>query len=209
MLHGIMALAIGVMALAQTIVPPVALPVASIAFVPVVLEAAVPAPRQAEPISLARQMPADAPAPQQPPESVDRDAPKPRRTKKPTMEMPAAASLSAPQTAAVVATASTPASNIPAAVTTQPLFETAYLHNPPPDYPAAAKRRRQQGQVMLMVAVNASGAPTDVRVITSSGFELLDMAARDAVQRWQFVPAQQNGQAIAAEVRVPVMFRLE
>lgn len=210
-LHGIFALAIGVMALAQTIVPPVVLPVASVAFVPIVVENVLPAPTQTAPISPADQMPAPvvhAAAPNSP-ESLVRSQTKPRHTKKQQSARPSP-TLPEPQVLDSVNATAGPASAVATPATiTQPLFEAAYLRNPPPDYPSAAKRRRQEGQVMLMVAVNASGAPTDVRVISSSGFELLDSAARDAVQRWQFVPAQQNGQAIAAEVRVPVMFRLE
>jgi periplasmic protein TonB len=83
------------------------------------------------------------------------------------------------------------------------------LSNPQPEYPAAAKRRRQAGQVILLVQVSAGGVPMQVRVATGSGFELLDDAARDAVQNWKFVPARRNGQAIAAELQVPIMFQLE
>jgi protein TonB len=48
-----------------------------------------------------------------------------------------------------------------------------------------------------------------VAVARSSESALLDQAAVTAVQKWRFVPATQNGTPIAAQVMVPVVFRLQ
>lgn len=101
-----------------------------------------------------------------------------------------------------------PAPEVKAAVTT-PVFDAAYLNNPPPHYPAAAKRRNVEGRVVLDVRVSEAGRPTHVSVINSSGSDLLDDAAFKAVSNWQFTPAQQNGSAVAANVHVPVVFKLK
>jgi protein TonB len=38
---------------------------------------------------------------------------------------------------------------------------------------------------------------------------MLDQAALQAVKQWHFVPAQRGGEAVAAWVEVPIVFRLE
>ncbi len=84
----------------------------------------------------------------------------------------------------------------------------AYLHNPKPEYPALAKRRQWEGKVILKVRVLADGKATQVSVATSSGHDLLDEAAIEAVSRWHFVPAKQGGQSVDSWVNVPINFNL-
>jgi len=94
----------------------------------------------------------------------------------------------------------------------QPLFIEArplYLKNPPPDYPSTARRRHQQGVVLLEVLVSEQGRATAIEIFTSSGYESLDNAALTAVRQWLFEPARQGEQRVAMRVRVPVRFALE
>lgn len=90
-----------------------------------------------------------------------------------------------------------------------PRFDAAYLDNPRPEYPRAAKRMGEQGKVMLRVYVSASGAAEKVEIGTSSGSRRLDEAARLAVELWKFVPARQGAGSVAAWVIVPITFALE
>jgi protein TonB len=90
-----------------------------------------------------------------------------------------------------------------------PNFNADYLKNPPPVYPATARRQGQQGRVMLRVLVNTAGTADRVEIRNSSGHGLLDGAALDAVRQWKFVPARQGDQPIAAWVIVPITFTLE
>jgi periplasmic protein TonB len=83
-----------------------------------------------------------------------------------------------------------------------------YRENPEPQYPATAKRRRQEGSVLLEVSVNKNGSASKVEVKQSSGFSLLDEAALDAVRHWQFEPAKNNNEPVASSVEVPVAFKL-
>jgi protein TonB len=92
---------------------------------------------------------------------------------------------------------------------TPPNFSAEYLHNPAPEYPPMAKRRGEQGRVLLRVTVSASGEASVVAVSQSSGYALLDQSALQAVKNWQFVPARFNNHAVVAEVTVPVRFTLE
>jgi protein TonB len=92
---------------------------------------------------------------------------------------------------------------------TPPRFDAAYLDNPPPAYPALARRAREQGKVVLRVLVTPAGMAQRVEVRSSSGSNRLDEAALDTVKRWRFVPARQGVEAISAWVLVPISFSLE
>jgi protein TonB len=80
--------------------------------------------------------------------------------------------------------------------------------NAPPRYPAAARRRGQEGLVVLLVQVDADGGVASVSVATSSGHALLDRAAREAVESWRFEPGRRDGRAEARPLEVPIRFRL-
>lgn len=89
-----------------------------------------------------------------------------------------------------------------------PRFDADYLSNPAPDYPAASRQLREQGNVQLRVFVTADGRVGELQVHQGSGFERLDQAAIDAVRRWRFVPARQGDGPVAAWVIVPINFTL-
>lgn len=90
----------------------------------------------------------------------------------------------------------------------EPLFNAAYLNNPSPKYPSAAKRRNIEGKVLLEVSVNPDGGAAKVTISRSSGFAILDNAALEAVKTWRFIPAKKAGKAVAALVIVPVEFKI-
>lgn len=76
--------------------------------------------------------------------------------------------------------------------------------NPPPRYPSLARRRGEEGRVLLRLTVNAAGHVEGVSIARSSGYELLDQEAQRTVARWRF-------QAPSAErmvAQVPITFRL-
>lgn len=93
----------------------------------------------------------------------------------------------------------------------EPLLQVRarYRRNPAPDYPDEARRRRQEGVVLLRVQVNAKGRVEGVEVERSSGTPSLDQAATRAVRRWEFEPARRGDAPVASTVTVPVRFRLE
>lgn len=90
-----------------------------------------------------------------------------------------------------------------------PSFDAAYLDNPAPRYPPAALRLRESGRVLLSVMVSATGQPERVELARSSGSPRLDQAALETVRRWRFVPARQGERSVAAQVTVPLVFRLD
>lgn len=84
----------------------------------------------------------------------------------------------------------------------------AYLHNPKPAYPAEARRMELEGRVILHVQVLATGHAGHVSVAKSSGHEVLDECALEAVRQWKFIPAKRNGEPVESIVNVPINFDL-
>ena len=80
--------------------------------------------------------------------------------------------------------------------------------NPPPRYPVAAIGRRLEGTVMLKLKIDAYGKVIYVEIINSSGHDLLDQAAFNAVNQWQGKPARRFGRPVASEEVLPIRFRL-
>lgn len=98
-----------------------------------------------------------------------------------------------------------------AAITTQPLVgaHLEYEDAPPPRYPVEAIRESLAGTVTLRVLVDVDGRPIDVRIERSSGYRILDAAARKQVlAKWRFRPAMQAGRAVQAIGLIPVEFNL-
>jgi len=95
------------------------------------------------------------------------------------------------------------------ATLTPPGFDAKYLNNPAPAYPPASRRAGEQGTVLLRVMVRRDGLPASVDIEKSSGSRNLDVAARDAVWGWRFVPATLGTDPIESWVLVPVVFRLD
>lgn len=141
--------------------------------------------------------------------------PAPRR---PAVLAVATASSLSGSAAPVAVPEATPAAQAPgaavAAAATAPLafepprFNAAYLANPPPPYPASARRRGIEGAVFIDARIGTGGEARELKLATSSGDDALDSAAMDAVRGWRFVPARRGEQAVEAWVRIPLVFRL-
>jgi len=84
-----------------------------------------------------------------------------------------------------------------------------YRSNPPPVYPRIARIRGYQGDVMLDVLVNKNGTVGDLKVIKSSGYPILDRAAKSSVKNWLFEPGMAGKEKLKMWVRVPIRFELK
>jgi len=84
-----------------------------------------------------------------------------------------------------------------------------YQSNPPPKYPAVARRRGFQGNVVLEVLVGQIGNVIDLRVLSSSGHPILDRAAKSSVKNWTFEPGMRGQEKVKMWVRVPIRFELK
>ena len=88
-------------------------------------------------------------------------------------------------------------------------FKPGYFRNPPPPYPAEARRLKQEGRTLLEVVVTAQGTVGSAKIKQSSGYPLLDEAALRAVEHWRFRPAEMAGLRVETVAEVPIRFQLK
>ncbi len=145
-----------------------------------------------KPIRKAARKPAPTAVHKAPPQPVEAPTP------------PAARPVPPAPPAAAVAEPATPA------ITRVPVnYNADYLRNPAPAYPIVARRLGHAGKVLLHVFVDGNGRPQKVEITKSSGYQLLDQSALDAVRKWRFVPARDGDHAIASWVTIPIIFKLQ
>ncbi|MCK8826557.1 energy transducer TonB [Natroniella acetigena] len=77
-----------------------------------------------------------------------------------------------------------------------------------PDYPQAMRRRGIEGKVVLKVLINSQGSVKEVEIKRSSGYERLDLAAKESVQQWRFNPTKKDDEVVESWILVPVKFEL-
>lgn len=98
----------------------------------------------------------------------------------------------------------------PPAVPEMSIVESApaAIHNPPPEYPAPARRRGLEGEALVEITVLPDGTCGEALLVECSGSPLFGEAARAAVQGWRYRPAIREGRAVKAVVRIRFVFRL-
>ncbi len=191
--------------------PEPSLPMTAPIVPPIEIELTRPAPPPVvpQPVVAPPVVPQPVVAPPPPPvdEFAARPAPRkaPPRPKAPPAPAPEPAPIQPPAPVAPAVPAP-PALRPPAA--TPPSANADYLRNPPPEYPEFARRRGWEGTVVLRVHVRATGVPSEIQVQQSSGRDVLDAAATQAVRRWTFVPAKRGDLAEDGWVSVPIGFSL-
>jgi periplasmic protein TonB len=88
------------------------------------------------------------------------------------------------------------------------LTQVRYRDTPQPQYPDSARRAGKEGRVLLRVLVDKEGRTKAIEVNTSSGHDLLDRAAAEAIKKWRFIPALAGTKPIETWVKVPIEFQL-
>ncbi|HUG04648.1 MAG TPA: TonB family protein [Steroidobacteraceae bacterium] len=76
-------------------------------------------------------------------------------------------------------------------------------------YPPASRRLIEEGRVVAQVVIDAKGAAVHWSVARSSGFPRLDEATACILRKLEFVAGRRDGQAIAAEAMLPIVFQLD
>lgn len=164
------------------------------------------------------------PAPKRAPEPAPpQEAPKPKPKIVPIVKKtvaPPLPALNIPSPTAVTAPPTPPQPAVPVAAAPEPAPATPaepktvtsgveYIQKPQPEYPAASKRMREEGTVILHVLVNEKGRAESVDIQKTSGSPRLDEAARQAARRALFKPYTEDGKAIRVYANVPITFKLE
>lgn len=186
-----------------------------------VLQSVAPAPVPSEPVQL-QSLPKPPPtvAPKPPVAARPLVTPKPRNPE-PVVSPPkpfapptvSASAQAAPAAAKVVAAAAVerePAKPAAPSAPVEVLSSQPSFLEPPrqPSYPSQARRRNQQGVVLVEVRLDARGQQRSINVLRSSGVDSLDRAALEAVAKWRFLPETTGGQAVPSRVQIPIQFAL-
>jgi protein TonB len=111
----------------------------------------------------------------------------------------------AEETAADPATVRRYSGGVPAArLSAQPkVVDLPKIH-----YPPDARRAGIEGQVVLVLRIDARGAVTAVRVLDAPSHALAE-AAREGARRFRFTPALFEGEPVETEIRFTYTFLLE
>ena len=81
------------------------------------------------------------------------------------------------------------------------------LSKPAPSYTLEARQRKIEGDVELEVEFTATGQVRVIRVVQGLGYGL-DESAVKAAEKIRFAPARRDGQAVDAQGRLRIVFRL-
>ncbi|MSR88258.1 MAG: energy transducer TonB [Candidatus Margulisbacteria bacterium] len=84
----------------------------------------------------------------------------------------------------------------------------SYIKNTAPLYPDSARRRGQEGVVLLSILVDKNGNAISIKLKKSSGSTVLDDSAEKAVKNWKFKPALFGSTPVEFNVDIPIRFIL-
>lgn len=77
-----------------------------------------------------------------------------------------------------------------------------------PVYPQSAQARGIEGYVILEIGISERGQVTETRVISAKPSGLFEQVAIEAVKKWGFEPAIENGKPVASIIKQKVNFEL-
>lgn len=86
------------------------------------------------------------------------------------------------------------------------VVEGLLIHKVVPVYPSIGIAMHQQGTVILAATISKNGTIENLRAV--SGPAILQQAAIDAVKRWAYRPYLLNGEPVAVETTINVIFSL-
>jgi TonB family protein len=78
-----------------------------------------------------------------------------------------------------------------------------------PDYPLPAEKRQIEGRVEMALTVDATGKVKHVEVTNAKPQNTFEKAAIAAAQKWEYQPAEVDGQPVEARTLVAIDFTLE
>lgn len=86
--------------------------------------------------------------------------------------------------------------------------QPSVVSTPAPIYPDGALKNRLEGYVVVAYTIGADGETADIQVADSSPPGVFDLAARQAVARWEFKPYMVDGEAKPKRVKQKILFNL-
>jgi protein TonB len=82
------------------------------------------------------------------------------------------------------------------------------INIPKPSYPELARKAGIEGTTVVKALVDIDGSIVDVKVLKSSGNQMLDQAALVTARNAKFTPAKQRDKFVRVWVSIPIRFQL-
>ena len=89
------------------------------------------------------------------------------------------------------------------------LQEAIVVSGNKPTYPERARKRNQEGRVVVKLTVTTKGKAKNPEIISSSGYSMLDNAALQFISEELFMPAHKGDEKITTEQLFSFRFQLE
>lgn len=77
-----------------------------------------------------------------------------------------------------------------------------------PQYPAAARRRGQEGFATAEFIIDQNGKVSSVK-ITASSDPIFERPTIEAIRKWRFIPGEQNGRPVKTRTRVRLPYTIK
>tara|TARA_B100000242_G_scaffold101863_1_gene70173 strand:- start:64 stop:780 length:717 start_codon:yes stop_codon:yes gene_type:complete len=85
-------------------------------------------------------------------------------------------------------------------------YKIGSAKNPHPTYPLIARKKGWEGRVIINAKIDREGNVSEIKVLESSGFKVLDNASLETLKKWKFTPAKIGNKFVTDTVNIPVKF---
>jgi TonB family protein len=85
-------------------------------------------------------------------------------------------------------------------------YKIGSVKNPHPTYPLIARKKGWEGRVIIQAEIDSKGNVSEIKVLKSSGFKVLDNAGLETLKEWKFAPAMIGNKFVDDTVNIPVKF---
>jgi protein TonB len=82
------------------------------------------------------------------------------------------------------------------------------IENPPPPYPALARRKGLEGHALVEVRVLPDGSCADPKLLECAGSPLFGDVSLETIRAWRYRPATLGGHPVESTQRVRFVFKL-
>ena len=88
-------------------------------------------------------------------------------------------------------------------------YKIGSAKNPHPTYPLIARKKGWEGRVLIQAEIDREGNVSEIKVLESSGFNVLDNASLETLKKWKFTPAKIGNKFVDDTINIPVKFLIK
>ncbi len=99
--------------------------------------------------------------------------------------------------------------NTKSAYTSSATYKIGTAKNPHPSYPLIARKKGWEGRVIIQAKIDREGNVSEIKVLESSGFKVLDNASLETLKKWKFTPAKIGNKFVDDTIKIPVKFLIK